>query len=180
MATTITDATFTSTITDSVSLNNKAYGNTNDNLISSCNDAYERVFHIPAAVASASIGATGNFIPILTATAAPDTSGDIRMSDMEYARFTNLDNEYPIWIQLTNNNGVCDDAASTHAFTIKLDAGTSFILPSSQWMTGTSNIGNGVILTDGGKDEVGVRSSWTVWAVAHTATCDLEMFVVTK
>lgn len=182
MATTISDATFTSTIRDSVSLNNKEYGNTNTSLISSCNEAYERILHVPAAKAAAEGVTAVCFQPILTLTPEHDSMGDVTFSEFEYARFTNLDSEYPIWLKI-NNAGVCSmpTAAATQSYTVKLDAGKSFILPSSQYMATTGDIDCTTILELGGKREVlSIPTNMTVWAVAHTTVCDLEMFVVTK
>ena len=62
MATTVVNSTFTSTITDSISLNSKAYGNTNTMTISSCNEAYERILSIPAY----GTDPAQDFIPILS------------------------------------------------------------------------------------------------------------------
>ena len=182
MATTISDATFTSTIRDSVSLNNKEYGNTNTSLISSCNEAYERILHVPAAAAASGEVAAVCFQPILTLTPENDSMGDVTFSEFEYARFTNLDSEYPIWIKVSNS-GVCSmpTAAATQSYTVKLDAGKSFILPSSQYMATTGDIDCTAILQLGGKSEtLSIPTNMTVSAVAHTTVCDLEMFVVTK
>lgn len=182
MATTISDATFTSTITDSVSLNNKEYGNTNTSLISSCNEAYERILHVPAAKSAEGDNAAVCFIPILTLSVEADSMGDVTFSEFEYARFTNLDSEYPIWIKV-NNLGVCSltAAPATQSYAVKLDAGKSFIIPSSQYMATTGDIDCTAILALGGKREVlTIPTNMTISAIAHTTVCDLEMFVVTK
>lgn len=175
MATTIVNAAFTTTVTDSISLNGKSYGNTNAHSISSCNEAYERILHIPAA------SATQCFIPILSASTEPDSGGDVTFSEFEYARFTNLDSEYPIWLKFTNTNGICAvTTASTQTFCVKLDAGMSYITPSSQWLATGGDIDCETILTGGGKSSLTLPTFWTVHAIAHTTVCDLEMFVVTK
>tara|TARA_R110000824_G_scaffold114421_2_gene264929 strand:+ start:312 stop:863 length:552 start_codon:yes stop_codon:yes gene_type:complete len=183
MATTISDATFTSTITDSVSLNNKEYGNTNSSLISSCNEAYERILHIPAALAAGEGVDAVCFQAILTLTPEHDTMGDVTFSEFEYARFTNLDSEYPIWIKVSNEI-ICSTGAATAAtqtYTVKLDAGKSYIIPSSQYMATTGDIDCTAILESGGKRaELAIPTNMTVSAVAHTTVCDLEMFVVTR
>jgi len=70
MATTVVNSTFTSTVTDSISLNSKAYGNTNTVTISSCNEAYERILSIPAYA----VEPAQDFIPILSCTAAPESN----------------------------------------------------------------------------------------------------------
>ena len=186
MATTIVNDTFTSTVTDSISLNGKTYGNTNVATVGSCNEAYERILHIPPASASTE-GESGGvcFQTILTLTPEPDTGGDVTFSEFEYARFTNLDNEYPIWIKV-NNEVVCSTnggvaGAASQSYTVKLDAGKSYIIPSSQYMATTGDIDCTAILALGGKREsLSIPVNMTVHAVAHTTVCDLEMFVVTK
>ena len=181
MATTIVNATFTSTVTDSISLNGKTYGNTNVATVGSCNEAYERILHIPAASADPAVC----FQTILTLTPEQDTGGDVTFAEFEYARFTNLDNEYPIWIKV-NNEVVCSTnggaaAPANQSYTIKLDAGKSFIIPSSQYMATTGDISCTSILGAGGKKELlPIPTNMTVHAIAHTTVCDLEMFVVTK
>jgi|TARA_R110002167_G_scaffold331957_3_gene538710 hypothetical protein len=170
MATTVVNSTFTATVTDSISLNGKGYGNTNTVTVSSCNEAYERILHIPAA------SELQCFIPILSATTAPDSGGDVTFSEFEYARFTNLDSEYPIWIKFTNTNGICSTTAgSTQTFCIKLDPGMSYITPSSSYMASNADITCTDILAG-----TGVPDYFTAHAISHTTTCDLEMFVVTK
>ena len=175
MATTITNATTTCTVTETVTLNGKNYGNTNSVSIGSCNEAYERVMHIPAASAEQC------FVPILSLTAEHDTGGDVTFTEFEYARFTNLDSEYPIWIKVTNTNGICvATTGSTQTYCIKIDAGMTYILPSSQYIAAAGDITCSTILSDGGRDDVGIPTFLTIHAIAHTTVCDLEMFVVTK
>ena len=175
MATTIVNSTFTTTVTDGITLNGKTYGNTNTKAIGSCNEAYERVLTIPAA------SATQCFIPILSATPTPDSGGDITFEEFEYARFTNLDSEYPIWLKFTNTAGIfTNPATSTQTFCVKLDAGMSYIMPSSQYLADDADIDCSAIISEGGKRSLSIPTSWTVHAVSHTTDCDLEMFVVTK
>ncbi len=178
MATTVVNSTFTSTVTDSISLNGKSYGNTNTVNISSCNEAYERILHVPAA------SETQCWIPILSATTEPDSGGDVTFAEFEYARFTNLDSEYPIWLKFTNTNGICTaTTGSTQTFCIKLDAGMTYMTPSSQWLATGGDIDCVTILSEGGKKaprDLQLPTHWTVHAISHTAVCDLEMFVVTK
>jgi len=179
MATTITNATCTTIVSESISLNNKSYGNTNTTAISSCNAAYERILHIPAASEAQC------FVPVLTLTPEPDTTGDVSFSEFEYARFTNLDSEYPIWIKI-NNEIICSTnagtgVAATQSYTVKLEAGKTFILPSSQYMATTGDIDCATILELGGKKAaLAIPTNMTVHAIAHTTVCDLEMFCVTK
>jgi|TARA_R100000482_G_scaffold124933_2_gene80074 hypothetical protein len=177
MATKIVNATFTSTVTDSITLNGKTYGNTNTNTAGSCNEAYERVFHVPP------VSATQCWIPILSATTEPDSGGDVTFGEFEYARFTNCDDEYPIWLKFTNTDGICTDTSgASQCFCVKLDAGATYLTPSSQWLATGSDIDCTTILAEGGrkaKTQLQLPTFWTVHAIAHTTVCDLEMFVVT-
>ena len=175
MATTIVNATFTSTVTDSITLNGKTYGNTSTKAVGSCNEAYERILSIPAASGSQ------EFIHILGVTAEPDGAGDVTFSEFEYARFTNLDTEYPIWLKFANIATLdTNPSSATEAFCIKLDPGMSYICPSGQWIATDDDILVANIVTHGGKDGDKLPAAFVVSAVAHTAVCDLEMFVVTK
>jgi len=184
MATTITNATCTTIVSESISLNGKNYGNTNTTAISSCNEAYERILHIPAAGAAVEGGFAGQcFVNVLTLTPAPDTAGDVSFDEFEYARFTNLDSEYPIWLKI-NDEVICSTGtakAATQSYAVKLEAGKTFILPSSQYMATTGDINCTAILELGGKREaLTMPTNLSVSAIAHTTVCDLEMFVVTK
>jgi len=170
MATTVVNSTFTSTITDSISLNSKAYGNTNTMTISSCNEAYERILSIPAY----GTDPAQDFIPILSCTAAPESAGDITNTEFEYARFTNLDSEYPIKLKFMDTVSVCAaQSTATEAFVISLDPGMSYVVPSASWMSAAGNI-------TGTQANTGLGIVWTAYALGTTGICDLEMFVVTK
>jgi len=171
MASTVVNSTFTSTITDSISLNSKAYGNTNIMTISSCNEAYERILSVPAYATAPN---AQDFIPILSCTAAPESAGDVTNTEFEYARFTNLDSEYPIKLKFMDTVSVCAaQSTATEAFIVSLDPGMSYVVPSANWMATDGNI-------TGTTANTGLTNVWTVYALSVTAICELEMFVVTK
>ena len=169
MATTIKNATFTSTITDSVSLNNKNYGNTNTTTVGSCNESYERIISLPAA------SAEQGWIPILSATAAPDGAADVTFSEFEYARFTNLDSEYPIYLRITSRAGVCGTESTGAQFGVRVDPGMSHLISSPYFMA-EENAAIPVTAIITGE---WTNTSMTVEAIGKTTVCDLEMFVVT-
>tara|TARA_R110001606_G_scaffold399015_1_gene579945 strand:+ start:3635 stop:4147 length:513 start_codon:yes stop_codon:yes gene_type:complete len=170
MASTVVNSTFTSTITDSISLNSKAYGNTNTVTIGSCNEAYERILSIPAYGTEPA----QDFIPILSCTASPESAGDVSNTEFEYARFTNLDSEYPIKLKFMDTTSVCvNPTGATEAFIISIEPGMSYVVPSAYWMSAAGNI-------TGLQASTGLGNVWTVYALSVTAVCELEMFVVTK
>ena len=93
--------------------------------------------------------------------------------------------EYPIWIKVSNevvcNTNAGTGAAATQTYTVKLEAGKTFIVPSSQYMATTGDIDCTTILGSGGKKmALPIPTNMTISAIAHTTVCDLEMFCVTK
>jgi hypothetical protein len=107
MATTITNATLTVTITEAVSLNNKSYGNSNTLTIPSINEVDQRILTIPTSEVSV--------VNYGTAVAA----GTFIRSAVKYLRITNKDDTN--FISLNISNG------SDH-YWVKLEAGKSFEL----------------------------------------------------
>ena len=170
MASTIVNATFTTTVTDNITLNGKSYGNTNTKAVGSCNEAYERILSVPAY----GTDPAQDFIPILSCTAAPESAGDVTNTEFEYARFTNLDSEYAIKLKFMDTVSVCAaQSTATEAFIVSLDPGMSYVVPSANWMATDGNI-------TGTTANTGLTNVWTVYALSVTAICELEMFVVTK
>jgi hypothetical protein len=167
MATTIKNATFTSTVTDSISLNNKSYGNSNTATVGSCNEAYERIITLPAA------SAEQDWIPVMSATAAPDGAADVTFSEFEYARFTNLDDTYPLYLRVTSRAGVSGANPTTAQFAVRVDPGMSHII-SSVYFTADDDAAIAVP-----HDAEFSNTAMTVEAIGKTTEVDLEMFVVT-
>jgi hypothetical protein len=107
MATTITNATLTVTITEAVSLNNKSYGNSNTLTIPSINEVDQRILTIPTSEVSV--------VKYDTANAA----GTFVRTAVKYLRITNKDDTN--FISLNISDG------SDH-YWVKLEAGKSFEL----------------------------------------------------
>ena len=107
MATTITPATLTVTVTESISLNGSQQGATNSHSIASVNEVSKRLVNVPTSeIIIASFG---------TAVAA----GTFDESKVRHLRITNKDNANFVYLVFKNeyNNEFC----------IKLDSGQSFI-----------------------------------------------------
>jgi hypothetical protein len=170
MATTITNATCTTIVSESISLNGKSYGNSNTTAISSCNEAYERIMSLPAA------SAEQDWIPILSATVAPDGAGDVTFSEFEYARFTNLDSEYPIYLRITSRAGVCGTESTAAQYAVRVNPGMSHLL-SSVYFTADDDTAIPVTAIITGE---WTNTAVTIEAIGKTGVCDLEIFVVTK
>ena len=155
MATTITAATLTVTLTEAVSLNGYDQGSKNTLTVSSVNEVNKRIVTVPTSeievVAMSTANAAGTFIE----------------SDVRYIRITNLDDTNHVTLTFKNEN---DDE-----FAVKLDKGQSFIF--------NGDLSGGVVDTMDGIDGTGLTVSLgdlvNITALADTAACDLEIFVAT-
>ncbi len=108
MATTLTAATLTVTVTESISLNGKDQGATNSFTVASINEVYK---HIATATTTAT-----TFLKFGTAASA----GTLIREDVSYLRLTNLDDTNFVTV------GLSDDSADTAYF--KLEKGQSIII----------------------------------------------------
>ena len=112
MATTISNATLTVTLTEAISLNGSAQGSTNSFTVAAVDEIFKRIINCAAS----------NTTTILTFAAANHTSaGAMTVSDAKYVRITNKDD--------TNAVEVAMVGAAT-LYQIKLAAGQSHILGS--------------------------------------------------
>jgi hypothetical protein len=117
MATTITNATLTVTITEAVSLNNKSYGNSNTLTIASINEVDQRILTIPTSEVTVVNYGTAN------------AAGTFIRSAVKYLRITNKDDTNYIHLHITS---ATDDAW------FKLEAGKSFELHNGNIETAAS------------------------------------------
>lgn len=117
MATTITPATLTVSITESISLNNKTYGNTNTLTIANVNEIDERIVTVPTSE-----------ITIVNYGAA-NAAGTFTRSGIVYGRFTNKDDTNFLSLHITS---ATDDAW------IYLGAGKTFELHNGKIETASS------------------------------------------
>ena len=173
MATTVQDATLTSVITDSVTLNGTAYGGVTTSTLTNIDEVYQRIMTVPAY----DVGRQ-DFVSLIGATNAPNSAGDIDVTKFSYARFTNLDDNYPVYLRVTNNVGVCDSANPSATYVVLLNPGASFLLQDHVFLAGSGLIeGRDVV------DSNNHNRDFTVYALAvaeATDGCDLEIFVATK
>jgi hypothetical protein len=111
MATKVTQVALTSTITESISLNGKSYGNTITKSSAVAGEVYQRVMNVSTAE-----------VTILTF-GTTDAAGQIVGDSLEYLRVTNLDD--------TNFVTLAFKTAAEH-FSIKLDKEDSYVIMSNQ------------------------------------------------
>ena len=111
MATTVTAADCTVTVTESYELNGVAYGNTKNKTFSSKGKILQRIMNV-----STSDPAIINF-------GAADSAGQVTVGDYAYFRISNLDDTN--FVRLTLYNGA-------DSFFYKLLAGDSFLLMSNE------------------------------------------------
>lgn len=169
MATTIKNASFTSTITDRVALNGVNYGNTNTKAISACNEVVQKIVTIPKADGSQ------DFVSLFGANLTPDTAGDVTFSEFKYARITNLDDTNSIFIQLTDQDGSAGAGTVTAAVVFEIPAGMSFIVPSGQFDVAHSAALAGAAYTS----STVFNTKMKIMVLAVTADVDVEFVVVT-
>lgn len=173
MATTVQDATLKSIITDSVTLKGTTYGGVTTSSLANSDEVYQRIMTVPAY----DVGRQ-DFVSLIGATDAPNSGGDVDVQKFSYARFTNLDSNYPLYLKITNQNGVCDSSTETSAYAIILNPGASFLLQDSVFLAA-----QGAIVGADISDATNYNRYFTVFALADigaTQGIDVEIFVVTK
>ena len=148
----ISAASMTVTITEAVTLNGAARGNTNTLTLANIHEVVERTVTVPTSeveiIAMSTAVAAGTFI-----------EGDVR-----YIRITNKD--------ATNHIVLTFKSEGNHEFAVKLDKGQSFIY--------NGDIAGGVVDTmhaGGSALTVSLNDLVNVTALADTAACDMEILV---
>jgi len=152
MTSTLTAATMTVTIRESINLNGTNQGATNTLSLASIAEISKRIVNVPASevevVAMSTAVASGTFIE----------------STVKYIRFTNLDDTNHITLTFKD-----EDATE---FAVLLDKGQTFIY--------NGDIAGGVVNTmhaSGSALSVSLNDLVNVTALADTAACDMEIFV---
>ena len=152
MASTLTAAALTVTITESIELNGKDQGGSNVLTIGSVATVSKRIVDVPTSeveiVAMSTAVASGTFI-----------EGDVR-----YIRITNLDDTNHVTLTFKEENN--------SEFAVLLDKGESFIY--------NGDLSGGVVDTmDAGTTAltVSLADLVNITALANTAACDVEVFV---
>ena len=153
MASTITAATMTVKITESISLNGKDQGAINSFTIPSVATISKRIIDVPISE-----------VEIIAMSSSAVSSGTFIESDVKYIRITNLDNANHVTLLFKNEND--------NEFAVKLDKGQSFIY--------NGDLDGGVVDTMDAATEtlsVSFGDLVNITAQADTAACDVEMFV---
>ena len=110
MASTITPATLTLSISESVTLNGKQQGGTTTHTISSINEVFKRIVTCPASV---------NSRLLLFAAAVNTVPAAFDVDDAKYVRITNLDDTNAVTVSI---------AGSATLYQVNLAAGESYVL----------------------------------------------------
>ena len=154
MTTTLTAATLTITLKESIELTGVEQGATNEKPSASVNEVSKRIVTVTPTEAE-----------VIAFHASAISSGTFIEGDVRYMRFTNLDDTNHVTLTFKNEN---DDE-----FAVKVDAGHSFIYPGDN--------SGGVVDTMDAIDGTGLTYSLgdlvNVTADADTASCDMEIFV---
>jgi len=156
MATTVTAANLTVTVTENISLKGINQGASNSKVFSSIAEISKRILTITTAEST-----------IATFSAAVASAGHFIAADVRYIRFTNKDSTN--FIALTFRNQDNDEVA------IKLDAGQSFVLNADN-SGGMVDIFNATQDADAASDTA-LGDLTNIQADANTGSCDLEMFI---
>jgi len=156
MASTITAATLTVSLTESINIRGKNQGATTTQTVASINEIYKRILTI-----------TTNEATIATMSGAVASAGHFNDSFVRYMRFTNLDDTNFLTLTFTNDDN--DEVA------IKLDAGNSFM-----WFADNSggmvDVFNATENANAASDTL-LGSITSIQADANTGNCDLEIFI---
>ena len=152
MTSTLTAATMTVTVTESINLNGMNQGSSNTLSLASIAEVSKRIVNVPASevevVAMSTAVASGTFIE----------------STVKYIRFTNLDDTNHITLTFKDEDNT--------EFAVLLDKGQTFIY--------NGDIAGGVVNTmhaGGSALTVSLNDLVNVTALADTAACDMEIFV---
>ena len=152
MASTITAATMTVTLTEEITLNGSQQGATNTIDIAAVNEVSKRIVAVPAS--------EGTLIAMSTAV----SNGTFIEGDVRYIRITNKDNANHVTLTFVNEN--------SDEFAVLLDKGQSFIY--------NGDLAAGVVNTmdaESGALTLSLGDLVSITAIADTAAVDLEVFV---
>ena len=121
MATTISNATLTVKLTETITLNGSQQGATNTFTISSIDEVYKRILTCPANV---------DTTILRTGVSADITDSSLDIVDCKYIRVTNKDdsNSVNINLQIDTTESGSGASAANETATILLAAGESFIM----------------------------------------------------
>ena len=120
MASTITPASMTVTLTESITINGAAQGGSQTLTIASIKETFKRIVRCPA---------SQDTTVALFQSAVSDNIESLALDteNIKYLRVTNLDNSNSVNLSLQIDAGE-DDSAADESATIQLNAGYSFIM----------------------------------------------------
>ena len=155
MSSTITPATLTVKITETISLNGSAQGATNTLTISGINEIFKQI-----------VTCTTDRNEIFACIASGTDRGSFLEANVRYIRITNLDDTNHVVLIFKNE--------SNDEFAVKIDKGQSFIY--------NGDLAGGVVdtfdaNTAGAASSGQIADLTNIYAQADTASCDLEIFV---
>tara|TARA_R100000808_G_C2148323_1_gene156453 strand:- start:2788 stop:3255 length:468 start_codon:yes stop_codon:yes gene_type:complete len=155
MASTITAAAMTVTVSESITLNGVNQGGTQTLSIPAIATFSKRIIDVPASEVE--------IIAMSTAVAA----GTFIESDVMYIRITNLDDENHVTLTFKSDGN--------HEFAVKLDKGQSFLY--------NGDLDGGVVATmdaSASALSLSLADLVNVTAIADSSPCDLEVVVACK
>ena len=156
MASTLSSATMTVRIVESIKLNGTEQGAINTKTISSIAEISKRIITVTVTEST-----------IATFSSAVASAGHYVAADVRYMRFTNKDDTN--FITLTFRNQDNDEVA------LKLDAGQSFIWNADN-SGGVVDVFNATQDADAASDTA-LGDLTNIQADANTGSCDLEMLI---
>jgi len=148
MASTVTPATLTVTLTEAITLNGAAANTSNTLSIASVGEISRRIYTV----------ATGDYTVLGTLGSRTPRGGEWTRSDTKYLRITNLDNANYVAIRLVN--------AASAEIAVRLAAGQTFVLSPGYYLS-----------TDTGPAPATWSEITAIEASADTAAVDIEVYV---
>ena len=156
MTSTIVNSTLSVTITEAITLGGTNYGSVNIHTIADIDEIDKRILTVTTSeVTVAEFGAASEKSKYIT-------------GDVQYMRFTNLDDTNHIVLNFQNIGN--DEVA------IKLDAGKTFLVFGDN----VGGMGDVMDADNAAISSVALDSMKSVTADADTASCDLEMIIASK
>jgi len=160
MASTITAATLTVTVAESITLNGQDLGSVNTKSIASINEIYKRIVTCPAN--------SETTLAHFHSSVADGTLAPLDIEDVKYIRVTNLDDTTSITLSLQSDVGE-DDSAADESASLLIEAGRSFIMGSPNDGIGISDA-NANLVTD-------LVDLESLVVFTGSAAIDVEIFV---
>lgn len=151
MASTVTSATLSVKISETITLNGIARDSSTTASISSIRDISNRIIEVTNAT-------NGTQLLKVAATSAAVGAGTYDKTAVKYVRVTNLDDTNFIILHFTDE--------STHHWEAKVEAGKSYVMGDTSSIDDQADI-----------DNFSASSLTLIAAIADTAACDVELYI---